>query len=84
MNKEAPTFWFPVKAYGWGWGLPVTWQGWVVLGVYFLLQYLGIRHIRPERNAQGLLIYLGVITLLLIAIVVIKGERPVRWRWGKE
>jgi hypothetical protein len=20
-------FWFPAKRYGWGWGLPVKWQG---------------------------------------------------------
>jgi hypothetical protein len=24
-------YWFPAKRYGWGWGLPVTWQGWAVL-----------------------------------------------------
>jgi hypothetical protein len=23
-------YWFPAKRYGWGWGLPVTWQGWLV------------------------------------------------------
>ena len=28
-------YWFPAKKYGWGWGLPSTWQGWVVYCVYF-------------------------------------------------
>jgi hypothetical protein len=23
--------WFPSKSYGWGWGLPHVWQGWVAL-----------------------------------------------------
>ena len=27
-------YWFPVKRYGWGWGLPIVWQGWVVLVAY--------------------------------------------------
>ena len=24
-------YWFPAKRYGWGWGPPNNWQGWVVL-----------------------------------------------------
>jgi hypothetical protein len=63
MKKDDVTFWFPTKAYGWGWGLPVRWQGWVVLGSYFVLQYLGIRYFRAQRDFQGLLIYLGVVTV---------------------
>ena len=23
-------YWFPAKRYGWGWGMPNTWQGWLV------------------------------------------------------
>ena len=77
------TFWFPAKAYGWGWGLPVRWQGWFVLCSYFALQYIGIKHFRAQRDFQSLLIFLGIATVLLIAIIVIKGERPAGWRWGK-
>jgi hypothetical protein len=34
MNPEEPQppgrkIWFPAKRYGWGWGLPCCWQGWV-------------------------------------------------------
>lgn len=31
MASNGKKIWFPAKRYGWGWGLPVTWQGWVVL-----------------------------------------------------
>lgn len=31
-------YWFPAKRFGWGWGLPSAWQGWVVL---LLLQCAG-------------------------------------------
>jgi len=24
-------YWFPARRYGWGWGLPTAWQGWVVM-----------------------------------------------------
>jgi len=29
--------WFPAKRYGWGWGLPCAWQGWVVDGIFLIL-----------------------------------------------
>ena len=35
MNKEM-RYWFPAKRYGWGWGPPQTWQGWVVFVVGWL------------------------------------------------
>lgn len=31
MTSNDRKIWFPAKRYGWGWGLPVAWQGWVVL-----------------------------------------------------
>jgi hypothetical protein len=83
MN-EKPEFWFPVKSYGWGWGLPVRWQGWVVLASYFALMFAGISYFRPQRDMVGLLTYLALLTAALIVIVVVKGERPVGWRWGKQ
>jgi hypothetical protein len=35
-------------------------------------------------NAVGLTVYSAVVTAVLIVIVALKGERPVRRRWGKE
>ena len=35
MELDKPDYWFAVKLDGWGWGLPVRWQGWVVLALYF-------------------------------------------------
>jgi len=57
-------------------------QGWLVLVGYFVLQYLGIRHFRAQRDLRGLLIYLAIVTVLLIVVILIKGERPAKWRWG--
>ena len=32
-------YWFPVHPArnGWGWGLPIAWQGWVAFLVFFVL-----------------------------------------------
>jgi hypothetical protein len=77
-------FWFPVKRYGWGWGLPVRWQGWVVLVAYLALLYAGIYYLEPRDDVAALMIYLIALTAVLTVIVFIKGERPVRFRWGKD
>ena len=30
-NKQPNQYWFVAKKYGYGWGLPLVWQGWVAL-----------------------------------------------------
>ena len=34
MDRGPRKYWFPAKRYGYGWGLPGTWQGWLVFGAY--------------------------------------------------
>jgi hypothetical protein len=77
-----PSFWFPAKKYGWGWGLPVAWQGWVVLGLYLALVLAGIRYFEARQRVTGLLVFLVCLTVALIVVVALKGEKPLRWRWG--
>jgi drug/metabolite transporter (DMT)-like permease len=80
--KDRPDFWFPAKRYGWGWGLPVRWQGWLVFAVYAALLYGGIYYFKDQRNVAGLMLFVLALTAALVVIMVIKGERPLRWRWG--
>ena len=84
MTTNKPDCWFAVKRYGWGWGMPVRWQGWVVLFGYLGLVFAGIYVFIGARNAAALAIYQVVLTALLIAILAWKGERPLRWRWGDD
>lgn len=79
MSTDRPSFWFAAKRYGWGWGLPVRWQGWAVLVAYLVLIYAG-RFLFGLGNG-GFLLYLVGLTVLLVVVVAAKGERP-RWRWG--
>jgi hypothetical protein len=81
MN-DRPDFWFPAKRYGWGWGLPVRWQGWLVFAVYAALLYGGIYYFKGQRNVAGLMLFVLVLTVALVVIMVIKGERSLRWWWG--
>ena len=74
-------YWFRAKRYGWGWGLPGTWQGWVVMLAYFVLLPLGAVFFPPERRLAGFLAYVFTLSALLLAVAWRKGEPP-RWRWG--
>ena len=74
-------YWFPAKRYGWGWGLPIRWQGWEVLVAYLVLTFTGLRLLRPPRYPGAVQVYVGFLTAVLVAICWIKGEPP-KWRWG--
>ena len=74
-------FWFPAKKYGWGWGLPVAWQGWVVLVAFVLLLIAGVFLFPPGREVAAFFLYTVAITVVLVIICYIKGEPPA-WRWG--
>ncbi len=81
-GKDLKEVWFPTKKYGFGWGLPVKWQGWVVLLVYIFLIIIGSIMLLTFHNGMiYFLVYVLILTLLLIYICWKKGERP-RWRWG--
>ena len=83
MNDQS-TFWFGAKRYGYGWGLPVRWQGWAVLAAYLAMLYGGIAYFKSRGATGGLLFYLIALSAILVAVIVAKGERPARWRWGKK
>lgn len=80
MDNEGK-YWFPAKRYGWGWGPPTTWQGWIVLLGYIAAVISIWVLLSPERHP--LLFPLGIVlvTSALIAICLRKGEPPA-WRWG--
>ncbi len=76
-------YWFPAKRYGWGWGPPRTWQGWIVLAAYFALIAAGALLLLPTRGPVAFVLYTLFPTAALTAVCWIKGERP-RWRWGED
>lgn len=77
-----PGYWFPAKRYGWGWGPPCAWQGWVVLGVWTAMLLAGLHSFAPpSRHMGGFLGFMLLMTVLLLLVCLVKGEPP-RWRWG--
>jgi hypothetical protein len=75
-----PEYWFHAKRYGWGWGLPASWQGWVALGTY------GVVVLGPLLfGDRGVAVSIGaliVATPVFLWVCYRKGE-PTKWRWGR-
>jgi hypothetical protein len=66
-------YWFRAKRYGWGWGLPCSWQGWVFFLVW--LAALLAAAVRLMRGRPFLFtMVLAAMTVLFVAICYIKGE----------
>src|SRR2546427_12333856 len=74
-------YWFPAKRYGWGWGLPSVWQGWVVMGIFAVLLLSGAFMLLPTYGSLVFVIYAVCLCLGLVAVCWVKGEPPT-WRWG--
>ena len=81
MSAAPPNrYWFPAKRYGWGWGPPSTWQGWVVTIGWLAVFTAGAIVLAPH-HMTAYLVFAAVMCAVIIAICYAKGEPP-RWRWG--
>jgi hypothetical protein len=73
--------WFAPKRYGYGSGLPIAWQGWVLLIVYLALVVGSGLLLERWPALVGATIVGLTALLMLIAARTTKGGW--RWRWGK-
>jgi hypothetical protein len=80
MDTNEKTVWFTAKRYGWGWGLPCAWQGWVVFAVWLGLVFGAALLLAPRHFALWM-VSIAVLGAALFVVCLIKGETP-RWRWG--
>jgi len=80
--SQPTKYWFRAKRYGWGWGAPLMWQGWIVVLLYGALMAVGAQRIDPRQHVLIFLGYVVVLTCGLVAVCWLKGEPPKR-RWGK-
>jgi hypothetical protein len=74
-------YWFPAKRYGWGWGPPVKWQGWVALLLFVAAVLVAAFRFPPARDPLAFAALVMVSTLAFGVVCWLKGEPP-RWRWG--
>ena len=74
--------WFAPKRYGYGAGLPISWQGWV-LTIGFSAAMIGCAVILKHHRLQ----LLAIAAPLIIVFTVIAARTTRggwRWRWGND
>lgn len=74
--------WFGQKRYGFGSGLPISWQGWLVTAAFVgsvIAISIGFRHSRAQMIAS-----LAAVIIAFIAICARTTRGGWRWRWGKD
>jgi len=82
MSDDKRKYWFAAKRYGWGWGRPLTWQGWVVAAAFLLLVACNGLFVLPRWGPAVFFPVLAVLVAMLFAVCRATGEPP-HWRWGK-
>lgn len=83
--------WFKPRRYGWGWGLPQTWQGWVSFGI-FIAVWLGATFMLLPAEENGPLSAGNIVTFVAIITVDVAGfvyvlfkhGEPPTWNWGSK
>jgi hypothetical protein len=88
MNEsgDRPPYWFRAKRYGYGWGLPVRWQGWAVLAGYGAAMTgagLAGEWLAPPLGPVLTVTLMLVSTIAFVVVCRRTGERP-EWRWGDD
>jgi hypothetical protein len=72
MNTEN-RYWFRAKRYGWGWGLPCSWQGWA-----FFIPWLGVLTLAAislmPRRPVAFTGVLAAMAFILVMVCYLKGE----------
>jgi hypothetical protein len=72
--------WFAAKRYGYGAGLPISWQGWLVTLVYVAVVGVAVRLFRDSPLAIAGIVVPATAALLVITARTTRGGW--RWRWG--
>jgi hypothetical protein len=77
--SETPQYWYAAKRYGWGWGPPITWQGWVVLVLLIAALVVPVPLFLRFHRPEPYLAYVAVLVAVQFLICYLKGPPP-RWR----
>ena len=79
--REGPE-WFAAKRFGYGAGMPISWQGWVITLLFVAVAIgAGIR-LADRPLALAAILVPAVILLWVITARTTRGGW--RWRWGSD
>ncbi len=75
--------WFAPKRYGYGAGLPISWQGWTIfIGFLAVVILAGI--FLAERSIGAYLVLVLSLTAVFVWVTHRTTRGGWRWRWGEK
>ena len=76
--------WFAAKRFGFGAGLPITWQGWALTGGYIAVVFgLAVLAVLLAKTGPAIALVLFILgTSIFIAISRHFTRGGWKWRWG--
>lgn len=74
--------WFAAKRYGYGAGLPISWQGWAVLAALLAVVVAAGLLLDGFPAIQASIVVPAIVALLIITARTTRGGW--RWRWGEQ
>lgn len=74
--------WFAPKRYGYGPGVPISWQGWALM-IAFLAFALALC-LEFKNNPVQLVAALAIPTAIFVVVSCRTTRGGCRWRWGEE
>ena len=72
------TPWFRAKRFGYGAGLPIAWQGWLLLAAHMAL-IVGVMMLFRRHHSFATILLLGITTLAPLPIY--RRHTQGGWRW---
>jgi hypothetical protein len=75
--------WFRVKRYGFGAGVPCSWEGWALVAAFLIIVIVS-GAVLADRNPM---LHWGVVLASTAIVLVVswrKSDGPWKWRWGQE
>jgi hypothetical protein len=82
MTGDEGDYWFAPKRYGYGAGLPLTWQGWVLCLIYCTVVTLAA-WLLAERTILGFTAIVVTATIAFLLVCARKTRGGWRWRSGR-
>lgn len=69
MKDKMKVIWFPAKKYGFGWELPIAWQGCILLLIYIFLTLTGsVMLSNFSKTIIRLILYILILTILFACV----------------
>ncbi|MDN3646705.1 hypothetical protein QWY75_10885 [Pontixanthobacter aestiaquae] len=74
-------YWFAPKKFGYGSGLPIAWQGWVLLAGYIVLMFGAALLLESGGLGVTAILVAAMIIMTILFVFIAKRRTKGGWKW---